>query len=96
MSRILTETLALYRNAFRKTGQSLACGWMTMMAVVGFGFLLMLATQIASPLGMAGGFLLGAVNALLVGATLSLIEQSISHARALTVHDIVGSVGHYF
>ena len=67
-----------------------------MVAVVGFGFLLMLATQIASPLGMVGGFLLGAVNALLVGATLSLIEQSMSHARALTVRDILGCVGHYF
>ena len=96
MSRILAETLELYRNAFRKTGQSLARGWMTMVAVVGFGFLLVLAAQIASPLGMAGGFLLGAANALLVGATLSLIEQSISHARALTFHDILGSVGHYF
>ena len=49
-----------------------------MVAVVGFGFLLVLAAQIASPLGMVGGFLLGAVNALLVGATLSLIEQSIT------------------
>ena len=96
MSRMLTETLTLYRNAFRKTGQSLVRGWMTMVAVVGFGFLLMLATQIASPLGMVGGFLLGAVNALLVGATLSLIEQSMSHARALTVRDILGCVGHYF
>ena len=35
-----------------------------MVAVVGFGFLLVLATQIASPLGMIGGFVLGAVNAL--------------------------------
>jgi len=96
MSRILAETVALYRNAFRKTGQSLARGWMTMVAVVGFGFLLVLAAQIASPLGMVGGFLLGAANALLVGATLSLIEQSISHARVLTFHDILGSVGHYF
>ena len=96
MSQILTETLPLYRNALRKTGQSLARGWMTMVAVVGFGFLLVLATQIASPLGMVGGFLLGAVNALLVGATLSLIEQSISHSRALTFRDILGSVGHYF
>ena len=96
MSQIMTETLALYRNAFQKTGQSLARGWMTMVAVVGFGFLLVVTTQIALPLGMVGGFLLGAVNALLVGATLSLIEQSISHARALTVRDIVGSVGHYF
>jgi hypothetical protein len=96
MSRILAEALALYLNACRKTGQSLARGWLTILAVVGFGFLLMIATQIASPLGMAGGFLLGAVNALLVGATLSLIEQSISHARALTFRDILSSVGHYF
>ncbi|MDZ4733636.1 MAG: hypothetical protein SGJ16_08620 [Nitrospirota bacterium] len=96
MSRILTETLALYRNAFRKTGESLARGWMTIVAMVGFGLLLVLAAQIASSLGFAGGFLLGAVNALLVGATLSLIQQSITHARALTFHDILGSVGHYF
>jgi hypothetical protein len=96
MSRILTETLALYRNAFQKTGQSLVRGWMTMVAVVGFGLLLVFATQLTSPLGMIGGFLLGAVNALLVGATLSLIEQSISQARVLTIRDIVGSVGHYF
>lgn len=96
MLRILTETLALYRNALRKTGRSLVRGWMAMIAVVGFGFLLMVASQIASPLGMVGGFLLGAVNALLVGATLSLIEQSISPARALTFRDIFGSVGHYF
>lgn len=96
MSQMLTDTLALYRNAFRKTGQSLVQGWMTMLAVVGFGFLLVLATQIASPLGMIGGFLLGAVNALLVGATLSLIEQSIRQARAITFQDIVSSVGHYF
>jgi hypothetical protein len=96
MSRLLSETLTLYRNAFRKTGESLVRGWMTIVAVVGFGFLLLLATQIASPLGMIGGFLLGAVNALLVGATLSLIEQSISHTRALTIRDILGSVGHYF
>jgi hypothetical protein len=96
MSRILTETLALYQIAFHKTGQSLVRGWMTIVAVVGFGFLLMLASQIASPLGMVGGFLLGAVNALLVGATLSLVEQSIRHARALTIKDLAASVGHYF
>ncbi|MEO8341071.1 MAG: hypothetical protein ABI604_15400 [Nitrospirota bacterium] len=96
MSRLLAETLTLYRNAFRKTGESLVRGWLTIVAVVGFGFLLLLATQLASPLGMIGGFLLGAVNALLVGATLSLIEQSISHTRALTIRDILGSVGHYF
>jgi hypothetical protein len=96
MSRIIAETLELYRSALRKTGQSLTRGWLTMVAVVGFGFLLVLAAQIASPLGLAGGFLLGAVNALLVGATLSLIEQSIAYERVLTFHDILDSVGHYF
>lgn len=96
MSRIIAETLELYRNVLRKTGQSLTRGWLTMVAVVGFGFLLVLAAQIASPLGLAGGFLLGAVNALLVGATLSLIEQSITYERVLTFHDILDSAGHYF
>src|SRR5262245_45063317 len=96
MSRILTVTLTLYRNAIYKTGQSLVRGWMAIIAVVGFGALLILASQIASPLGMVGGFLLGAVNALLVGATLSLIKQSISQGRALTLRDILDSFGHYF
>lgn len=67
-----------------------------MVAVVGFGVLLVIATQIAAPLGLAGGFILGAVNALLVGATLSLIEQSVLQARALTFRDILDSFGRYF
>lgn len=96
MTHILAETLELYRNAFLKTGQSLTRGWMTMVAVVGFGFLLVLAAQIAAPLGMIGGFLLGAANALLVGATLSLIEQSITYARVLTLQDLRDSIGQYF
>lgn len=67
-----------------------------MVAVVVFGFLLVLASQIASRLGLVGGLLLGAVNALLVGATLSLIEQSIALSRDLTFQDIFDSIGHYF
>ncbi len=96
MADHLTVALELYRKALSKTRQSLLRGWITIIAVIGFVFLLMLAQQIAIPLGMAGGFLLGAVNALLVGATLSLIEQSISYARRLTLQDVLGSFGHYF
>lgn len=96
MADQLTVALELYRKALSKTGQSLLRGWITIIAVIGFVFLLMLAQQIAIPLGMAGGFLLGAVNALLVGATLSLIEQSILYARRLTIQDVLGSFGHYF
>lgn len=69
---------------------------MAIVAVIGFLFLLILAQTMAGPLGMAGGFLLGAVNALLVGATLSLIEQSITFTRTLTIKDIFDSFGHYF
>jgi len=96
MASQFSDAFELYRKALRKTWQSLLRGWITIVAVIGFVFLLMLAQQIASPLGMAGGFLLGAVNALLVGATLSLVEQSISYARILTIKDVFDSFGHYF
>lgn len=96
MANQLLAALDLYKTALRRTSQSLRRGWIIIVAVIGFLFLLMLARQLAAPLGMAGGFLLGAVNALLVGATLSLIEQSISYARALTIKDVFDSFGHYF
>lgn len=92
----LVGAFDLYRQALRQTWQSLQRGWITILALIGFLFLLILAQQIAAPLGIAGGFLLGAVNALLVGVTLSLIEQSISYARTLTIKDVVESFGHYF
>jgi hypothetical protein len=86
----------LYRQALRKTWHSLLRGWIIMLAVVAFLFLLLLTQQIAAPLGMAGGFLLGAVNALLVGAILSLIEQAVSFARTITIKDVFESFGQYF
>jgi len=96
MPNQLLAALDLYQKALRQTWQSLRRGWITIVAVIGFLFLLLLAQQIAAPLGMAGGFLLGAVNALLVGATLSLIQQSIFYARTLTIKDVFDSFGHYF
>jgi hypothetical protein len=96
MASHLIAAIELYRKVLRKTWQSLVRGWITILAVIGFLFLLMLAQQIAAPFGIAGGFLLGAVNALLVGATLSLIEQSISYTRMLTIKDVFGCFGHYF
>lgn len=92
----LVAAFGLYRQALRKTWLSLLRGWMTIVAVIAFLFLLLLAQQIATPLGMAGGFLLGAVNALLVGMTLSLIEQGVSYARTITIRDVFDSFGHYF
>jgi hypothetical protein len=96
MVKQLLVAFELYRQALRKTWQSLLRGWITIIAVITFLFLLLLAQQIAAPLGMAGGFLLGAVNALLVGMTLSLIEQGISYTRTITVRDVFDSFGHFF
>jgi hypothetical protein len=93
---MLGQTLELYRTALKKTWQSLLRSWIVVAAVVGFVAILTVATQVAPSLGVAGGFLLGAVNALLVGATLGLIEQGVIHARALTAKDVFGSVGQYF
>lgn len=88
--------LQLYRDAFHATVRSLARGWMTIIAVVLFAGLMVLATQAVAPLGMLGGFILGAVNALLIGATLSLIQQAMSGARRTTLQDIWDSFGQYF
>src|SRR4026207_1247479 len=96
MSYQLAAAVELYRQALWKTWQSLLRGGVIIVAVIGFLFLLLLAQQIAAPLGMAGGFLLGAVNALLVGATLSLIEQAVSYARTITIKDVLDSFGRYF
>lgn len=96
MGKQLIVAFELYGKALRKTWQSLLSGWVTIIAVIAFLFLLLLAQQIAAPLGMAGGFLLGAVNALLVGMTLSLIEQGVSYNRTITIRDVLDSFGHYF
>jgi hypothetical protein len=67
-----------------------------MIALIVFAVLFLGAARIVGPLGIAGGFLLGIINALLVGATLRLIEQSLSGARALRLTDVTESFGQYF
>ena len=96
MLTVVSSTIQLYRDALHATGRSLVRGWFVILAVIVFTLLMMLAHQIARPLGMLGGFLLGAVNALLIGATLSLIEQCIKGMRTITMQDVMESMGHYF
>lgn len=67
-----------------------------MVVLILFGLLFLGIAKIAAPLGMAGGFILGIVNALLVGSTLRLIEQSLSASRTLGFKDVTESFGHYF
>ncbi len=96
MVELLSATLHLYRQALRATGRSIVRSWVTVAALFGFALLFLGAARIAAPLGMAGGLLLGLVNAALVGATLRLIEQSLSGTRTIQAADVPESFGHYF
>jgi hypothetical protein len=92
----LSAMVDLYRRALRATGRSLRRSVVAIAALVVFALLFVAAARIAAPLGIAGGFLLGAVNAWLVGATLRLIEQALSASRTITVQDVTESFGQYF
>ena len=93
---VLWATLQLYQDALRATARSLVRGWIIAVAVVIFAGLMLLASAVAAPLGILGGFILGAVNSLLIGATLSLVEQAVRNSRRLDLQDIKGSFGQYF
>lgn len=88
--------MGLYRQALQATWRSLMRSWMTILALIAFAVVFLGVTRIAAPLGIAGGFLIGIVNALLVGATLRLIEQSLSASRTIGFTDVTDSFGHYF
>jgi len=96
MSNLVSATVHLYRQVFSATWRSLTKSWVAMIALIVFAVLFLGAARIVGPLGIAGGFLLGMINALLVGATLRLIEQSLSGARALRLADVTESFGQYF
>jgi hypothetical protein len=96
MLQDVSAMLEVYRQALKATGRSLRVSLIAMAALVVFAFLFALAARLAAPLGIAGGFLLGAVNALLVGATLKLVEQSLGAMRTIHVRDVMDSFGQYF
>jgi len=75
---------------------SVKSNWMIAAALVVFAIAMQFAGAVAGSLGLLGGFLLGAVNALLVGATLSLIEIAVNMARPLGFRDVGESLGQYF
>jgi cadmium resistance protein CadD (predicted permease) len=96
MVELLSATLHLYRQALQATWRSLMRSWVMVAALIGFALLFVGAARIVGSLGMIGGVLLGLANALLVGATLRLIEQSLSAVRTIQFTDVTESFGHYF
>ena len=92
----IQATLALYRRALRGTVQSFVRGWIVVLAVVLFALAMVVATSLVAPLGLVGGFIIGAVNALLIGATLSLVGEAVLTARPMRRQDIWDSFGSHF
>ncbi len=88
--------IQLYRDALRATIQSFLRSWLIAVAVVVFAGIMIVATSLVAPLGLLGGFIMGAVNALLIGATLSLVEEAVTTPRRLTLQEIPKSFGQYF
>lgn len=88
--------ITLYREALRATVRSFLRSWIIAIAVVVFAGIMVVATSLVGPLGLLGGFILGAVNALLIGATLSLVEEAVTSSRRLTFQEIPKSFGQYF
>jgi|GEM_PF-141552 len=96
MQGFFQATVRLYHQSLLATLHSFRQSWILIPVLLVFALGLVLITSIIAPLGMIGGFILGAVNALFIGATLSLTEQAIRGARRLQWQDIPQSMGQYF
>ena len=83
MSEIVHATVQLYRHALLGTWKSLKNNWLLVPAVVMLAGLMLFVTGVAMSLGLLGGLLLGAANAFVVGALLSLIEQAVINSRRM-------------
>ena len=96
MADFIWVTIQLYRQAAQATLISFARSWILVVVFIIFAVLLLIVGGLAAPLGMAGGFLLGAANAFVIGATLYLIEQAVLGGRPIRWSDIPQSAGQYF
>lgn len=96
MQGFFHATVRLYQQSLLATFVSLQQCWILIPIVMVFAIGLVLVTSLIGQLGMVGGLILGAVNALIIGATLSLTEEAIRGGRRLRWQDIPPSMGQYF
>lgn len=96
MQGFLQTTIRLYHQSLLAAFQSLQQNWILIPVLLIFAIGMVLITSLVAPLGMIGGFILGAVNAMAIGAILSLTEEAIRGGRRLRWQDIPQSMGQYF
>jgi hypothetical protein len=96
MQGFFQATVRLYQQSLLATLTSLQQSWLLIPVVMIFALGLVLITSLVGQLGMVGGLILGATNALIIGATLNLTEEAIRGVRRLRWQDIPQSMGQYF
>lgn len=96
MQGFLQATIRLYHQSLLATFHSFRQSYILIPIVVAFTLILALITSIIAPLGMFGGLILGAMNALIIGSMLSLTEQAIRSTRQLQWRNVPASIGQYF
>jgi hypothetical protein len=96
MQGFFQATVRLYHQSLLATLHSFRQSWILIPVLLVFALGMVLVTSLIAPLGMVGGLILGAVNALIIGATLSLTEKDIRGGRRLQWQDIHQSMGQYF
>ena len=96
MQSFFQATGRLYYQALFASIQSFSRAWILIPVLLAFALGLILVRSLIPPLGMIGGFILGALNALVIGATLSLTEQAVLGARRVSWPDVPRSMGQYF
>ncbi len=96
MAELIKVTIQLYQEALLEAIRSFTRCWIISVAVVLFAGAMIAAATVVGALGILGGLFLGVLNALVIGATLSLIEEAVKRPRRLALRDIGGSFGQYF
>ncbi len=89
-------TVRLYHQSLLAALQSLQQSWILIPVLLVFTLGFVLVTSLIAPMGMVGGLLLGAANALIIGSTLSLTEEAVCGGRRLQWQDVPQSLGQYF
>jgi hypothetical protein len=79
---ILQATLWIYLTALQKSWQCVVKNWIVGFAPLAYGLIMSLASLLAMPLGIVGGFLLGLASQACISSGLHLIKNMITTSKA--------------
>jgi len=91
----LSDTVALYGRVFRRGTMLALRNWPVGLVVIVYGVLLRIATLIAAPLGIVGGFLVYLAFVACASSWLSLVAQVLRTGR-VRFEDVPTSFSTYF